>query len=318
MIDVHYWPTPNGKKVTIFLEEAGAPYRVVPCNIGRGDQFKPEFLAWNPNHRMPVIVDHAPADGGPPLAVFESGAILLYLADKLGQFFPRDVRGRAEVQQWVVWQMANQGPKLGEYGFFHRLGDSQGDQSVGRRRYADEANRLYGVLDNRLYDRRYVAGDTYSIVLTEQPSANVIIDLLPRFGQVQLSASQLVFTPDNFNVPQVVNVSALDDGIAESEAENLDVIDHTASSADASYDGVTVAVVEVTVRDPAFVALESDTLNVFNSDSQSDDAGALTGGARPGQRVPWAWSSGFTTAFSGRARAVFWCSCSCGGWATIS
>jgi GSH-dependent disulfide-bond oxidoreductase len=163
MIDVHFWPTPNGKKVTILLEEAAIPYRVVPCNIGRGDQFKAEFLKWNPNHRMPVIVDHAPADGGAPLSVFESGAIMLYLAEKTGQFTPRDLRGRAEVQQWVVWQMANQGPKLGEYGFFHRLGDSQGDQSVGRRRYADEANRLYGVLDNRLFDRRYVTGDAYSI-----------------------------------------------------------------------------------------------------------------------------------------------------------
>jgi GST-like protein len=163
MVDVHYWPTPNGKKVTIFLEEAALPYRVVPCNIGRGDQFKAEFLKWNPNHRMPVVVDHAPADGGPPLAVFESGAILLYLGEKTGQFFPRELRARTEVQQWLVWQMANQGPKLGEYGFFHRLGDSQGDQSVARRRFADEANRLYGVLNNRLFDRRYVAGDAYTI-----------------------------------------------------------------------------------------------------------------------------------------------------------
>lgn len=163
MIDLHYWPTPNGKKVTILLEEAGIPYRVVPCNIGRGDQFKPEFLKWNPNHRMPVIVDHAPADGGPPLSVFESGAIMLYLAEKVGRFCPRDLRGRTDVQQWVIWQMANQGPKLGEYGHFHRLGDAQGDQSYAKRRFADEANRLYGVLNNRLYDRRYLAGDEYTI-----------------------------------------------------------------------------------------------------------------------------------------------------------
>jgi GST-like protein len=163
MIDVHYWPTPNGKKVTIFLEEAGDPYRVVPCNIGRGDQFKAEFLKWNPNHRMPVIVDHAPADGGAPLSVFESGAILLYLAEKLGRFIPRELRGRTEVQQWVVWQMANQGPKLGEYGHFHRLGDASGDQSYAKRRFSDEANRLYGVLNNRLHDRRYLAGDEYTI-----------------------------------------------------------------------------------------------------------------------------------------------------------
>jgi GST-like protein len=163
MIDVHYWPTPNGKKVTIFLEEAGVPYRVVPCNIGRGDQFKAEFLKWNPNHRMPVIVDHAPADGGAPLSVFESGAILLYLAEKTGRFLPSDLRGRTEVQQWLIWQMANQGPKLGEYGHFHRLGDAAGDQSYAKRRFSDEANRLYGVLNNRLYDRRYLTGDTYTV-----------------------------------------------------------------------------------------------------------------------------------------------------------
>ncbi len=163
MIDLHFWPTPNGKKVSIFLEEASLPYKLVPCNIGRGDQFKPDFLKWNPNHRMPVIVDHAPAEGGGPLAVFESGAILLYLAEKIGKFLPRDLRGRTETQQWLIWQMANQGPKLGEYGHFHRLGEGQGDQSYARRRFADEANRLYGVINNRLYDRRYLAGDAYTI-----------------------------------------------------------------------------------------------------------------------------------------------------------
>jgi GST-like protein len=163
MIDLHYWPTPNGKKVSILLEEASIPYKLVPCNIGRGDQFKAEFLKWNPNHRMPVIVDHAPADGGGPLAVFESGAILLYLAEKVGAFYPRDLRGRTETQQWLIWQMANQGPKLGEYGHFHRLGEAQGDQSYGKRRFADEANRLYGVLNNRLFDRRYLAGESYTI-----------------------------------------------------------------------------------------------------------------------------------------------------------
>jgi GST-like protein len=163
MIDLHFWPTPNGKKVTILLEEAAIPYRIVPCNIGRGDQFKPEFLRWNPNHRMPVIVDHAPADGGPPLSVFESGAIMLYLADKVGKFYPRDLRGRSEVQQWLIWQMANQGPKTGERGHFRRLGDSQGEQSYAVRRFSDEVNRLCGVLNNRLYDRRYLAGDAYSI-----------------------------------------------------------------------------------------------------------------------------------------------------------
>jgi len=163
MYDLHYWPTPNGKKVTILLEELGVPYRVIPCNIGRGDQFTPEFLAMNPNHRMPVLVDHAPADGGGPLAVFESGAILMYVAEKEGRFFPQGVRAKAQVTQWVIWQMANQGPKTGERGHFFRLGDSKGDQSYAVRRFTDEVNRCYGVLNNRLYDRPYLAGDEYTI-----------------------------------------------------------------------------------------------------------------------------------------------------------
>ena len=163
MLDLHYWPTPNGKKVTILLEELGLPYRIVPCNIGRGDQFEPDFLRMNPNHRMPVLVDKDPAGGGEPVVVFESGAIMLYLAEKAGRFWPQDPRGRWEVAQWVVWQMANQGPKLGECNHFRRLGDKQGDQSYAVRRFTDEANRLYGVLNNRLYDRRYLAGDEYTV-----------------------------------------------------------------------------------------------------------------------------------------------------------
>jgi GSH-dependent disulfide-bond oxidoreductase len=163
MFDLHYWPTPNGKKVTILLEECGAPYSIVPCNIGRGDQFTPEFLKMNPNHRMPVLVDRDPAGGGEPISVFESGAIMLYIAEKLGKFYPRDVRGKTEVNQWLIWQMANQGPKLGECGHFRRLGDKQSDQSYAIRRFTDEANRLYGVLNNRLYDRPYLAGNEYTI-----------------------------------------------------------------------------------------------------------------------------------------------------------
>ena len=163
MIDVHYWPTPNGKKVTILLEECGLPYRIVPCSIGQGDQFKEEFLRISPNNRMPAIVDHEPVEGGEPLALFESGAILMYIAEKAGRFYPQDLRGRHEVNQWVVWQMANQGPKSGEAGHFRRLKDSQGDQSYALRRFSDEVNRLYGVMDNRLYDRRYLAGDEYMI-----------------------------------------------------------------------------------------------------------------------------------------------------------
>lgn len=163
MIDLHYWPTPNGKKVTILLEELGLPYTIVPCNIGKGDQFTEAFLKIGPNNRMPVIVDHAPADGGPPISLFESGAIMMYLAEKAGRFYPLDVRGRYEVNQWLIWQMANQGPKSGECGHFRRLGDTRGDQSYAVRRFTDEVNRLYGVLDNRLYDRRYLAGDEYTI-----------------------------------------------------------------------------------------------------------------------------------------------------------
>jgi GST-like protein len=163
MIDLHYWPTPNGKKVTILLEELGTPYNVVPCNIGKGDQFKPDFLKIAPNNRMPALVDHSPAVGGPPISVFESGAIMMYLAEKAGRFYPKDLRRRFEVNQWVMWQMANQGPKLGECGHFLRLGDKQGDQSYAVHRFTDEANRLYGVLNNRLYDRRYLAGDEYTI-----------------------------------------------------------------------------------------------------------------------------------------------------------
>ncbi len=163
MIDLHYWPTPNGKKVTILLEELGTPYRIVPTNIGKGDQFTPDFLRISPNNRMPALVDNEPADGGPPISIFESGAILMYLAEKAGRFYPQDIRRRYEVNQWVIWQMANQGPKLGEAGHFLRLGDKQGDQSYAVRRFTDEANRLYGVLNTRLYDRRYLAGDDYTI-----------------------------------------------------------------------------------------------------------------------------------------------------------
>ncbi len=163
MIDIHYWPTPNGKKVTVLLEELALPYRIVVCNIGKGDQFQDAFLGISPNNRMPAMVDHEPTDGGAPVAIFESGAIMMYIAEKAGRFFPQDARTKAEVTQWVIWQMANQGPKSGECGHFRRLGDTQGDQSYAVRRFTDEVNRLYGVLNNRLHDRRYLAGDDYTI-----------------------------------------------------------------------------------------------------------------------------------------------------------
>jgi GSH-dependent disulfide-bond oxidoreductase len=163
MIELFYWPTPNGKKVTILLEELGEPYKITPVNIQQGSQFDDAFLKMNPNHRMPVMVDHAPADGKGPLSVFESGAIMLYIAEKAGRFLPKDTRGKYEVTQWLIWQMANQGPKLGECGHFVRLGDREGDQSYAVRRFTDEANRLYGVLNMQLKDRPYLAGAEYTI-----------------------------------------------------------------------------------------------------------------------------------------------------------
>ena len=165
MIDLYYWPTPNGKKVTILLEELGVAYAVVPLNIGRGDQFSGTFLKIGPNNRMPAIVDTAPKDGDTPIGVFESGAIMMYLAEKEGRFWPQDdVRAKYEVAQWVIWQMANQGPKIGERGHFSRVDEArEGDQAYAKRRFNDETHRLYGVLNNRLHDRRYIAGDDYSI-----------------------------------------------------------------------------------------------------------------------------------------------------------
>ena len=164
MYDLHYWPTPNGKKVTILLEELGVPYKIVPTHIGRGDQFTDDFLKISPNNRMPALVDHAPKDGGAPVSVFESGAIMMYIAEKEGRFWPQDdVRAKYDVTQWIIWQMANQGPKTGERGHFSRVPASAGDQSYANRRFADEVHRMYGVLNNRLHDRAYVAGADYTI-----------------------------------------------------------------------------------------------------------------------------------------------------------
>ena len=158
MIDLHYWPTPNGKKVTILLEECGMPYRLVPCHIGKGDQFEDAFLKISPNNRMPAMVDDEPPGGGAPVSIFESGAMMMYIAEKAGRFYPQDLHGRYEVNQWVMWQMANQGPKFGERGHFNRLGDDEGDQSYALTRFSNEVNRLYGVMNNRLYDRALSGG----------------------------------------------------------------------------------------------------------------------------------------------------------------
>jgi GST-like protein len=153
MIDFYYWPTPNGWKVSIMLEECGLPYRVVPVNIGRGDQFKPEFLAISPNNRMPAIVD----DG---VSVFESGAILLHLAEKSGCFMPTDSRGRKETLEWLFWQVGNLGPMAGQLSHF--VNYAQGEHTYSHQRYANEYNRCLGVLERRLEGRDYILGD-YSI-----------------------------------------------------------------------------------------------------------------------------------------------------------
>ena len=161
MIDLYYWTTPNGHKVTLFLEEAGLPYRVHGVNIGKGEQFTPEFLAIAPNNRIPAIVDNDPAGGGDPVSLFESGAILLYLAEKTGQFIPSDLHGRAEVLQWLFWQMGGLGPMAGQNHHFSGYAPEKIPYAIDR--YVKETNRLYGVLDKRLADRAFVAGDDYSI-----------------------------------------------------------------------------------------------------------------------------------------------------------
>lgn len=160
MIALHYWPTPNGWKVAILLEELEVPYRVVPVNIGRGEQFAPDFLAISPNNRIPAIVDEEPADGGPPLSVFESGAILRYLADKFGRFLPTGLRERVEVEQWLFWQVGGLGPMLGQNHHFRVYAPEV--IPYAQARYLKETERLYGVLDRRLADREFLAG-AYSI-----------------------------------------------------------------------------------------------------------------------------------------------------------
>ena len=160
MIDLYYWPTPNGHKITIFLEETGTKYRIIPVHIGRGEQFKPDFLRISPNNRMPAIVDRAPSDGGEAISIFESGAILLYLAEKTGQFMAEDIRGRVEVLQWLFWQMGGLGPMAGQNHHFVRYAPEKIPYAMER--YVKETSRLYAVLDRRLTDREFVAGD-YSI-----------------------------------------------------------------------------------------------------------------------------------------------------------
>ena len=161
MIDLYYWTTPNGHKITLFLEEAQVAYTIKPVNIGKGDQFQPDFLAIAPNNRMPAIVDHAPADGGKPIPVFESGAILLYLAGKTGRFIPKDLRGQVETLEWLMWQMGGLGPMLGQNHHFANYAPEKIPYAIDR--YVRETARLYAVLDKRLSGRKFIVGNHYTI-----------------------------------------------------------------------------------------------------------------------------------------------------------
>ena len=161
MIDLYYWPTPNGHKITMFLEETDLAYRIVPVDISSGDQFKPEFLAFSPNNRMPAIIDSAPADGGASISVFESGAILVYLAEKAARLLPSDVRGRKAVLEWLFWQVGGLGPMAGQNHHFNRYAPEKIPYAIER--YVNETNRLYGVMDRRLATQAYLAGNDYSI-----------------------------------------------------------------------------------------------------------------------------------------------------------
>ena len=154
-IDLYFWPTPNGWKITIMLEECALPYTIVPVDISKGDQFKPQFLAISPNNRMPAIIDHRGPDGK-PISIFESGAILQYLGRKTGKFYPRDERGRVEVDQWLFWQMANLGPKAGEANHFRHYASEKLPYAIER--FGNEMNRIYGVMNRRLSDREFLAG----------------------------------------------------------------------------------------------------------------------------------------------------------------
>ena len=160
MIDLYFWPTPNGLKLKLFLEEAGLPYHAIAVNIGKGEQFQPAFLAISPNNRIPALVDHDPPGGGAPVSVFESGAMLLYLAEKTGKFLPRALRPRVEVLQWLFWQVGGLGPMAGQNGHFNVYAPEKLPYAIER--YQKETNRLYGVLDRQLAGREYLAG-SYSI-----------------------------------------------------------------------------------------------------------------------------------------------------------
>lgn len=165
MLELHYWPTPNGRKVTILLEELGVAHKIVPMNIGRGDQFNPEILKFSPNNRMPALVDTAPKGGGEPVRIFESAAIMMYIAEKEGRFYPQETHKKYDVVQWLMWQMSNQGPKMGEQGHFFRASQNaaNGDLAYANTRFADEVHRIYGVMNLGLHKKDWLAAGEYTI-----------------------------------------------------------------------------------------------------------------------------------------------------------
>ena len=193
MIELYFWTTPNGYKPLLFLEEAGIDYEISPVNISKGEQFEPEFLKISPNNRIPAIVDHNPDDGGSPLAQFESGAILQYLAEKTGKFIPENARGRAEVLQWLNWQMGGIGPMFGQH--LHFVDYAPDDLPYAKNRYTREAERLLGVLDKRLKDREYVASE-YSIAdMAIYPWVRRILETFEGFENVWRWASTVAERP---------------------------------------------------------------------------------------------------------------------------
>ena len=212
MIDLYYWTTPNGHKITMFLEEAGLPYQLHPVHIGRGEQFKPEFLKIAPNNRIPAIVDQAPADGGAPISLFESGAILLYLADKLGQFIPQDLRGRNVALQWLFWQMGGLGPMAGQNHHFTQYAPEKIPYAIER--YTKETARLYGVLNKHLSDgREYIAGDygiadmaCYPWVVPYEKQGQKLEDF-PHLAQWFARVAQRPATVRAYAVAKTVNVA---------------------------------------------------------------------------------------------------------------
>jgi GST-like protein len=197
MIELHYWPTSNGHKITMALEEMGLPYEIHAVNIGKGDQFKPDFLAISPNNRMPAIIDREPAGGGAPLSLFESGAILIYLAEKTGKFLPKDISGRANVLQWLFWQVGGLGPMAGQKGHFLHAAPEKVPYAIER--YTKETDRLLGVLDRLLADKNFMCGDysiadmaTYPWVVSAQKRD---ADVLASFANVRRWADAIAARP---------------------------------------------------------------------------------------------------------------------------